>query len=85
MAESVFTLDLTETFPRLSRPPIVEAVIHWQARAQNPLEHDALKQTLATRLPRYPESAAMQGFGLTATVSAKDDTSVVQHERRGCA
>lgn len=35
MAERVFTLDLNETFPRLSRPPIVEAAIHWQARAQN--------------------------------------------------
>lgn len=83
MAEGVFTLDLNETFPRLARPPIVEAVIHWQARAQNPLEQDALKQTLATRLPNYPQSAAMQGFGLLATVSAKDETSVVQHKRRG--
>ena len=31
MAEGVFTLDLNEPFPRLSRAPIVEAVIHWQA------------------------------------------------------
>lgn len=83
MAEGVFTLDLNEKFPRLSRAPIVEAVIHWQARAQKPLEQDALKQTLATRLPNYPQSAAMQGFGLMATLSPKDETSGVQHERRG--
>ena len=83
MAESVFTLDLNETFPRLSRPPIVEAVIHWQARAQNPLEPDALKQTLATRLPNCPQSVAMQGFGLMATLSPADETSVVQHQKRG--
>ncbi len=83
MGERIFTLDLNETFPRLSRPPIVEAVIHWQARAQNPLEQDALKQTLATRLPNYPQSISMQGFGLMATVSAKEETSVVQHKNRG--
>jgi hypothetical protein len=32
MAEGLFRLDLNEQFPRLSRPPIVEAVIHWQSR-----------------------------------------------------
>src|SRR5438132_1447344 len=62
MAESIFTLDLNETFPRLSRPPIVEAVIHWQARAQHALEPEALKQTLATRLPNYPQSATLRDY-----------------------
>ncbi len=81
MSDSVFTLDLNETFPRLTRPPIVEAVIHWQARAQRPFEQDALQQILATKLPDYPKSAVMRGFGLRATLS--EESSNVQHERRG--
>src|SRR5262249_2058852 len=83
MAEGVFRLDLNETFPRLSRPPIVEAVIHWKARAQTPMEADALKKTLAERLPYYPQSSPIQGFGLMATLSPVDETSVVQHKRKG--
>jgi uncharacterized protein (TIGR04255 family) len=83
MSEGVFTLDLNEAFQRLSRPPIVEAVIHWQARAQNPLEQDALRKTLATKLPQYPQAAPMQRYGLMATLSAEDETSVVQHQRKG--
>lgn len=83
MAEGVFTLDLNETFPRLSRAPIVEAVIQWQARAQKPMEADALKKELAARLPRYPQSAPMKGFGVMATLSAVDETSVVQHQKTG--
>ena len=70
MADGVFKLDLNETFPRLARPPIVEAVIHWQARAQKPMEPESLRAALAERLPMYPESTLMQGFGLTAMLSA---------------
>jgi len=51
MAEGIFTLDLNETFPRLSRPPIVEAVIHWQARAQNWPDPQLLDAALAERFP----------------------------------
>jgi len=79
----MFKLDLNERFPRLSRAPIVEAVIHWQARAEKPLEHDALKRELAARLPNYPRSDAMHGFGLKATLSPKDHTSIVQHSPKG--
>ena len=42
MANGVFMLNLDETFPRLSKAPIVEAVIHWQARPLNQLNPDAL-------------------------------------------
>jgi uncharacterized protein (TIGR04255 family) len=83
MAEGVFTLDLKETFPQLSRAPIVEAVIHWQARSQKPMEPDTLKKELASRLPRYPQSAPMKGFGLMAKLSAEDETAVVQHQKTG--
>lgn len=50
-----FTIDLSETFPHLPGAPIVEAVIHWRARAGSGLEPDALRQELAARLPEYPE------------------------------
>src|ERR1044071_2315587 len=75
MLESVFTLDLDETFPRLSRAPIVEAVIHWQAQAQKPLELESLKKVLAERLPQYPHSSPIQRFGLKATLSPAEGTS----------
>jgi uncharacterized protein (TIGR04255 family) len=83
MAASVFTLDLNEAFPTLSRPPIVEAVIHWQARAQNELEQDSLKQTLARRMPQYPQSTPMQSFGLMATLLPADETAVVEQQKKG--
>jgi uncharacterized protein (TIGR04255 family) len=83
MAEGVFTLDLNETFPRLAHAPIVEAVIHWQARAQKPMEQDVLKKALVARLPTYPQSAPIQGFGLTATLSPADDATRVEHQRVG--
>jgi uncharacterized protein (TIGR04255 family) len=81
MVEGVFTLDLNETFPRLSRPPIVEAVIHWQARAQKPLEPASLEAMLAERLPDYATREPIQQEELMAMVSGKDASSVVQHRR----
>src|SRR5262245_29744528 len=81
MAEGVFTLDLNRTFPRLSRPPIVEAVIHWQARAQKPLEPATLESTLAERLLQYATREPIQHEELMAMVSGKDASSVVQHRR----
>lgn len=40
-------------FPRLARAPIVEAVIHWQAKAEKPLEQAQLQQELTRRFPDY--------------------------------
>jgi uncharacterized protein (TIGR04255 family) len=81
MAESVFVLDLNETFPRLSGPPIVEAVIHWQARAQKPLEPAALESTLAERLPQCATREPIHHEELMAMVPGKDASPVVQHRR----
>src|SRR5262245_39215734 len=80
MVDGIFRLDLNETFPRLSRPPIVEAVIHWQARAQNWPEHDALNAALAQQLPQYPRRERVERVELTAMVSGEDASSAV---RRG--
>jgi uncharacterized protein (TIGR04255 family) len=83
MADGAFMLNLNEPFPRLLQPPIVEAVIHLQARAQKPMELDSLRPELAAKLPMYPQSAPIQGFGLMATLSGTDDAPVVEHHNRG--
>lgn len=83
MADGVFMLDLSEKFPRLPHAPIVEAVISWQARAQKALDPETLIGTLAAKLPHYPQATPMHRFGLTATLSSNDESSVVQHQRKG--
>jgi len=82
MAEGVFTLDLNEKFPRLSLPPIVEAAIHWQARADNPLELDALRDALVEKLPKFTRSEPIQGFGILAKLSS-EESPVVRRQDRG--
>jgi uncharacterized protein (TIGR04255 family) len=79
MAEGVITPDLNETFPRLSRPPIVEAVIHWQARAQKWAEPKAQDAALAERLPQYGTREPIQQVALMATVSGAAYSPVVHH------
>jgi uncharacterized protein (TIGR04255 family) len=81
MPSDVFKIDLNESFPRLARAPIVEAVIHWQARAQNSLEREALLDRLAARLPHYTSREPLQQFELMAMVTDKEDEPVVQHTR----
>ena len=48
-------LDFRQEFPHLAAAPIVEAVIHWRACAQNDWQREELRQELARRLPDYPE------------------------------
>lgn len=83
MSEGVFTLDLNETFPRLSRAPIVEAVIHWQARAQNWPEHGALEAALAERFPNLPIRSLIRHVEMSAMVSGDDASSAVRRGPRG--
>jgi len=47
-------IDPEERFPRLACAPIVEAIIHWQARAESALDREALEAYLQARLPEYP-------------------------------
>jgi len=81
MADGVFTFDLNESFPRLARAPIVEAVIHWQARAQSKLEPEALDAALAGRLSQYPKREPIQQVELLAAISEKDAFPLVKHSR----
>ena len=50
----MFKIDLTESFPLLSRAPIVEAVIGVSARAGTLWEEAAISEQLKSRLPEYP-------------------------------
>jgi hypothetical protein len=50
----VFKIDLTESFPLLSRAPIVEAVIGVSARAGVPWEELAISEHFKQHLPEYP-------------------------------
>jgi len=83
MAEDLFTLDLNETFPRLSWPPIVEAIIHWQARAQNWPEPLALDTALAEHFPHLATRTPIQHVEMTARVSGEDASSAVRRGPRG--
>ncbi len=42
-----------ETFPHLAKPPIVEAVIHWQARAERPFDLEEWMAALSTSMTGY--------------------------------
>lgn len=48
-------VDLDRRFEHLPNAPIVEAVIHWTARAENKWEPDRISTTLAQRLPNYSD------------------------------
>jgi uncharacterized protein (TIGR04255 family) len=81
MPTADFQFDLKESFPRLARAPIVEAVIHWQARAQKAFDSTSLDAVLAERLPRYTLREPLHQLKLMAMISAEEDASVVKHDR----
>src|SRR5437870_2846164 len=72
------TPDLGEKFPRLAKPPIVEAVIHWQAVAQNRLEPESLTSALAKEFQGFTQRRPLHTFGMMAQVSTNSDTPVVK-------
>jgi uncharacterized protein (TIGR04255 family) len=57
MADSV-PIDWTKKYPHLSAAPIVEAVIHWQARAERPWNPEELRAELTKHLPEYTKLEA---------------------------
>jgi len=81
MTKAAFKLDLEEKFPHLSHPPIVEAAIHWQSRAQNSLEEDSLREILSHVLPQFPKREAIHHSRLTAMVAGQDAQPKVEHQR----
>ena len=81
MAKATFKLDLAEQFPQLSHAPIVEAVIHWQARAQKPLEPDAVRSALVQQLPEYRSCEPIQQFAFAAMMTEQNAAPIVQHQK----
>ena len=66
MSGNGFKIDLSESFEHLPNAPIVEAVIHWRARAEKKLEPDALLEQLKERLLEYPNPQRQQEIGVGA-------------------
>lgn len=78
MSSSRFKIDLTESFEHLPHAPIVEAVIHWRARAEKKLEPDELLEQLKEKLPDYPSSQRQQDLGIGSEFRA-ESSKVSQH------
>jgi uncharacterized protein (TIGR04255 family) len=72
-ALSQFTFNLDEKFPNLRNPPILEAVIHWEAHASRALEQTSLKEELTNRLPDYP--VIQYQYGTEVKFGIPDDKS----------
>lgn len=83
MLDAPFRLDLNEKFPRLACAPIVEAAIHWQARAQKALEQDTLRTVLSRRLPDYPKCEPVQQFGFMASIAGQETTEPIVRQQGG--
>jgi hypothetical protein len=56
----MFRLDLPADFLQLSHPPIVEAMIHCQARAQEHLESEKVRSILIHNIPDYSSCVLVQ-------------------------
>ena len=75
-----FQLDLTGTFPHLPAAPVVEAVLHWHARAGKTIPAEELKKLLAERLPEYPECQPQHQLELQAQFGADGSSTPVRPE-----
>jgi uncharacterized protein (TIGR04255 family) len=73
LAPSQITFDLDEKFPDLTNPPILEAVIHWEAHASKALDQALLKEELTIRLPDYP--VIQYQYGTEVKLGIPDDKS----------
>ena len=78
-----FVFDLKEEFQHLASAPIVEAVIHWAAKASKQFDKAELQQQLKDRLGQYPQCQADHElqFEVEAKIGAKDlSTTQVRRE-----
>ncbi len=77
MSLTEFKIDLSEQFEHLPRAPIVEAVIHWRARAEKKLEPEELLTLLKAKLPEYPSSQRQHELGVDGEIGPVG--SSIQH------
>jgi uncharacterized protein (TIGR04255 family) len=59
---TIVAIDFSETFPHLSKAPIVEAVIDLRARAEVEWEESSISERLKPSLPDYPKRHSLSGF-----------------------
>ena len=78
-APSQFAINLSEEFPNLTNSPILEAVIHWEAHANKPLEQISLKDKLTNRLPEYPIIQPQYGIEVKIEGTPDDRSQFSQH------
>lgn len=82
MASEGFQIDLNESFPHLAAAPTVEAVIHWQARAERSWEPSDLQAKMAERLPEYPNREFQHQFEFAAqTVMGTNESHATASQR----
>lgn len=77
MPSSFLAPDLSEEFPRLAKPPIVEAAIYWQARPQALLESASLRIALGNEFHGYAPGETIRKFRMEAQVSSDPKESGV--------
>lgn len=82
MPGDAFRLNFDETFPHLTRAPIVESIVHWQARAQAILPPAELQSQLAASLPEFAKCEPIQQLKLQTLISEKLDAEPVIRQQR---
>jgi uncharacterized protein (TIGR04255 family) len=79
MTNSLFEINLGETFAHMPNAPIVEAVIHWQARPEQIPEPEKLLAELEEKLPGYPNPQRQHEFGVETHIGP-DGPTIQQHQ-----
>lgn len=74
-----FRIDVSEAFEHFPNAPIVEAVIHWRARAETKLEPAAVLETLRAKLGDYPHLQWQQEIGVETELHS-EGAQVRAHE-----
>jgi uncharacterized protein (TIGR04255 family) len=77
-----FNFSNPKKFPQLARPPIVEAVIHWRAKAQAALDPSVLGETLLSQLSEFKRCESIRDLHVVDEVADDDSEPSVQHRRK---
>ncbi len=77
----VISIDTTQTFPHLSRAPIVEAVVDFRTRAEVPWRQQDVQESLNRQLPDYKKNELMFDFSVSFHVelNAQPDAQGASH------
>lgn len=83
MAASEFKIDLTEAFPNLATPPIVEAILYWVARPRHFPGPDDLRQAIAKKLPAYDQFQILRNPAWMTKFTDGEVETVVHQRKEG--